>query len=68
MTECAKDVRDLRSASSAGNLIVSRPAGTQLDHRAAQLNGSRQLALLLIDGADRGGIGFGNEEHSSREK
>src|SRR4051794_23468502 len=30
---------------------------------AAHLDGGRQLALLLIDGADRGGIGFGDDEH-----
>ncbi len=30
---------------------------------AAQLNGSRQLAILLVCGADRGGIGFGDNGH-----
>jgi hypothetical protein len=28
-----------------------------------QLDGGRQFALLLIDGADRGGIGLGDHEH-----
>src|SRR3954453_21509629 len=34
---------------------------------AADLDGGRQLALLLIDGADRGGIGFGDDEHGGVE-
>jgi hypothetical protein len=29
----------------------------------AQLDGGRQLTLLFIDSADRGGVGFGYEEH-----
>ena len=29
----------------------------------AQLNSSRQLSLLIEGGADRGGIGFGDDEH-----
>jgi hypothetical protein len=28
-----------------------------------QLDGGRQLALLIEDGADRGGIGLGDDEH-----
>jgi hypothetical protein len=29
-----------------------------------QLDGGRQLSLLIEDGADRGGIGLGDDEHS----
>ena len=30
---------------------------------AAQLDNGRQLSLLIEDGADSGGIGFGDDEH-----
>src|ERR1700712_3775540 len=34
----------------------------------AQLDGGRQLALLFIDGTDRGGIRFGDHEHVAEHR
>jgi hypothetical protein len=31
--------------------------------QATQLDGGRQVALLLKDGTDRSGLGFGDNEH-----
>jgi hypothetical protein len=31
-----------------------------------QLHGGRELAVLLVDGTDRGGLGFGDDEHAGR--
>jgi hypothetical protein len=36
--------------------------------QAAYLDGGRQFALLIKDGADSGGIGFGYDEHGRRMK
>jgi hypothetical protein len=39
--------------------FIVRDAG----EAAAQFDGSRQFAILFKDGADRGGIGAGDNEH-----
>jgi hypothetical protein len=44
-------------------LLVVDDAG----EAAAQFDGGRQFAVLLIDGADRGGIGFGDNEHGGED-
>jgi hypothetical protein len=46
-------------ARALSRLHVIRDAGEQ----PAQLDGGRQLPLLLECGADRGGFGFGDDEH-----
>ena len=35
-------------------------------HQPAQLDRGRELAALLVDGADRGGLSLGDDEHAGR--
>ena len=48
-------------AGSAGDLDSARGASAM-----AQLDRSRELAALLVDGADRGGLCLGDDEHAGR--
>ncbi len=50
-------------ACTAPGVLVVRDAGEQPAH----FDRSRQLAVLLIDGANRGGIGFGDDKHGGED-
>jgi hypothetical protein len=49
------------------DLTHARALALSVDARKlpAQLNGSRQFAVLLIDGADCGSISIGDEKHAA---
>jgi hypothetical protein len=55
-----------RPPSDGPGALRRLPVVGNAREQAPQLDGGRQLAVLIEDGADRGGIGFGDDEHGGR--